>query len=212
MLKRIFEGDYLKRLDNIIQWQEVDVIKHESVSQHSYKVLVFATIALEDIFGNSDNVEVLKYKLDVIRQSALHDWDECLLRRDISHETKYNDFNGNALRSELDRLSGHLANKHFTEKKHIGDVSEFPEITSASKMLKDYIQNPVCGVKKFVKWCDWLAVEFYVVREIALGNDDFLNRIEYVHNSQFEAKAELIEVLASKFPAEMLNFEKIMEF
>jgi len=212
MLKKIFEGDYLKRLDNIIQWQEVDVIKHESVTQHSYKVLVFATIALEDIFGNSDNVEVLKYKLDVIRQSALHDWDECLLRRDISHETKYNDFNGNALRSELDRLSGHLADKHFTEQKHTGDISEFPEITSASKMLKDYIQNPVYAVKKFVKWCDWLAVEFYVIREIALGNQDFKNRIDYIDGRQFEAKAELVEVLLEKFPASALNFEKIMEF
>ena len=37
MLSKIFNGKYLQRLDNIIQWQEKDVFKQESVSQHSSK-------------------------------------------------------------------------------------------------------------------------------------------------------------------------------
>lgn len=41
MIVKIFNGEYLKRLDNILQWQERDVFKQESVSQHSYKVSVF---------------------------------------------------------------------------------------------------------------------------------------------------------------------------
>ena len=58
MIDKIFNGPYLRRLDNIIQWQEKDVFAKESVSQHSFKVAVFTSVILEDIFPtkNSHNV------------------------------------------------------------------------------------------------------------------------------------------------------------
>ena len=54
MLKKVFNGVFLKRLDNIIQWQDKDVIFKESVSSHSYKVSVFCTLILDEIFGLID--------------------------------------------------------------------------------------------------------------------------------------------------------------
>ena len=76
MIQKILDGDYLKRLDNIIQWQERDVFKHESVSQHSYKVTIFARVLLEDIFGRTEDAKINKYKLDCVTHAMFHDWDE----------------------------------------------------------------------------------------------------------------------------------------
>ena len=44
MIEKIYNGNYLTRLDNIIQWQERDVFQRESVSQHSYKVSIFCKV------------------------------------------------------------------------------------------------------------------------------------------------------------------------
>ena len=59
MIERIYNGNYLTRLDNIIQWQERDVFQRESVSQHSYKVSIFCKVLLDECF-KTENVEVLK--------------------------------------------------------------------------------------------------------------------------------------------------------
>ena len=53
MLEKIFNGTYLSRLDNIVQWLERDRHNQESVSQHSYKVTIFARVLLEEIFGEN---------------------------------------------------------------------------------------------------------------------------------------------------------------
>lgn len=116
MLAKIFNGAYLKRLDNIKQWQEMDVFKEESVSQHSYKVSIFGRILLEDIFGfDNEDAKVLAFKLDCVDAFAFHDWDEALILRDMSHETKYNKYNGEEIRNALNNLSKHKAIEEFGE-------------------------------------------------------------------------------------------------
>lgn len=204
MLQQIFNGDYLKRLDNIIQWQEVDVLKHESVASHSYKAAVFARLALEDLFENIETVEVMKFKLEVFTATLFHDWDESLLRRDISHDTKYNEYNGNLLREVLNDLSKHLAEEEFSE---IDFACE--NQTSSAVMLKNCI-TPINGaVHAFVKFCDWLAVIFYIRREISLGNKDFFGREVYALERIAGVRNNLIDVLKEKFPELNLHFDKI---
>lgn len=161
MLEKIFNGEYLKRLDNIKQWQEIDVFNKESVAQHSYKVSIFCRVLLEDIFGGNTKKEILKFKLDCITYAMLHDWDEALILRDISHCIKYNAYNGEEIRNSLNHLTSHLVEKEFGGK------------DDSSIMLRNFISEPETLVKKFVKLCDWLALEFYVEREIEFGNKRF---------------------------------------
>ena len=108
MIEKVFNGAYLKRLDNIVQWSEKDVFTRETVSSHSYKVTVFCRVLLEEIF-RVDNDSTREFKMNCVTHAMFHDWDEALLLRDISHETKYNSYNGEQIRSVLDNLSKYLA-------------------------------------------------------------------------------------------------------
>lgn len=189
MIEKIFKGDYLKRLDNIIQWQEQDVFKKESVAQHSYKVAIFARIILEDIFGevDSNNAAVNDYKLKVVTLALFHDWDEALIRRDISHTTKYNPYNGVKIREQLDNLSHYLADENFGEN------------TAAAKLIRTQIGEPEKHVKVLVKLCDWLALQFYVERELSLGNVAFQPTHDYCIKNLSKASQAVIDMLKSNF-------------
>lgn len=167
MLEKIFNGTYLSRLDNIVQWLERDRHNQESVSQHSYKVTIFARVLLEEIFGENNSEEVLKFKLDVVTFAMLHDWDEALILRDLSHDMKYNKFNGDEIREEVNKLSEHIANRDFNDGSDTG------------KMLVKNITDVDKDVKIFVKLCDWLALQFYIYREIQLGNRMFYETAAY---------------------------------
>lgn len=208
MIKKIINGNYLKRLDNIKQWQEQDVFNQESVSQHSYKVAIFARVLLEDIFESNSTLDVIKYKLDVTTQALLHDWDEALIRRDISHDTKYNKFNGEDIREALDNLSEHLAKEEFKEnKKDINEASSgyFSEPTSSSDLLVSSIVSPEEGVKTFVKLCDWLALRFYVIREIQLGNRGFENTLNYCNENIIKSSNAVTSSITKNFPDKKIN-------
>ena len=159
MIEKIFSGDYLKRLDNIIQWSEKDVFTRETVSSHSYKVTVFCRVLLEEIF-RVDNDSTREFKMNCVTHAMFHDWDEALLLRDISHETKYNSYNGEKIRSVLDNLSKHLA------------VNEFLDGTSTGQFVFGAIFTNDESVNSFCKVCDWLALAFFIKREQSMGNQN----------------------------------------
>lgn len=174
VFEKIFKGEYLKRLDNIKQWSEKDVFKKESVSQHSYKVAIFTRLLLNDVIDidkEKADVKVVsfinKFVLDCVTYALFHDWDESLILRDISHETKYNCWNGSQLRDQLDSLSHHLANEEF-----------FDEDKNSKLVIKN-IECEDSNVKLVVKLCDWLAMQFYCEREISLGNKNFYKICDY---------------------------------
>lgn len=163
MIEKMFNGPYLRQLDNIVQWSEMDVFQRESVSQHSFKVTIFTRVLLEDIFKNVDPGMVIStavniFKRDCVDYAMFHDFDEALIRRDISHVTKYNRFNGDSIRENLNALSEHLSEESFRDG------------TSAGEFVHNNIINPSPIVKRFVKLCDWLAMAFFIRREQRLGN------------------------------------------
>ena len=124
MIEKVFSGPYLRRLDNIKQWSEKDTLKTESVSQHSYKVAIYTTVILEEMLGKEELAERLQgFKLKCIQYAMFHDWDESLIKRDISHETKYNKWNGDEFRALLDRFSAHAAMLEFDQKYINGEVA-----------------------------------------------------------------------------------------
>ena len=159
MIEKVFNGAYLKRLDNIVQWSEKDVFTRETVSSHSYKVTVFCRVLLEEIF-KVDNDSTRKFKMNCVTHAMFHDWDEALLLRDISHETKYNSYNGEQIRSVLDNLSKHLA------------VNEFLDGTSTGEFVFGAIFTNDESVNSFCKVCDWLALAFFIKREQSMGNQN----------------------------------------
>ena len=159
MIEKVFNGAYLKRLDNIVQWSEKDVFTRETVSSHSYKVTVFCRVLLEEIF-RVDNDSTREFKMNCVTHAMFHDWDEALLLRDISHETKYNSYNGEQIRTVLDNLSKHLA------------VNEFLDGTSTGQFVFGAVFTNDESVNSFCKVCDWLALAFFIKREQSMGNQN----------------------------------------
>ena len=173
MIEKIYNGNYLTRLDNIIQWQERDVFQRESVSQHSYKVSIFCKVLLDECF-KTENVEVLKFKNEVLSHALFHDWDEALILRDISHVTKYNEYNGDKIREVINDLANHLAYESFVENSN----------SRAGKKIYDAVMVPSKAVHAFVKLADWMALAMFVKREISMGNKNF----------DYENKYKMLEI------------------
>ena len=89
-LIKLFSRDHLARLDNIKQWLEYDRHQQESVSQHSYKVSVFTMCLLDYLWpGGGDNNTVATFKYQTLKMALMHDFDEAILRRDITHELAF---------------------------------------------------------------------------------------------------------------------------
>lgn len=205
MLSKIFNGKYLQRLDNIIQWQEKDVFKQESVSQHSYKVAIFARVLLEDIFGQSEDANVNEFKLEVITRALLHDWDESFILRDLSHEIKYNEYNGYDIRRALNSFVRYKVSKELKE----GVKGVVDQMTFASEMMINNIISSTSIENNFVKVCDWLALIMFIKREMKLGNSDFEEFLFRAKENILKAKEILIKDLKLHFPNTNMNFSEL---
>jgi len=189
MIDKIVTGSHLKRVDNIIQWQERDVFQRESVSQHSFKVSVFTRIILEDIFedifGDRDfNGRIDKFKLDCVTHAIFHDFDEAIFLRDAAHSIKYNKFNGLEIREAIN---------HYVEHQFFEEFKEDDGVESDSvKMLHNSIVCVDPQVKKVVKVADWMALLYFCRRELALGNLNFTKTYEYCKDSLLKAASQMI--------------------
>lgn len=186
MIEKVFNGAYLKRLDNIVQWSEKDVFTRETVSSHSYKVTVFCRVLLEEIF-RVDNDSTREFKMNCVTHAMFHDWDEALLLRDISHETKYNSYNGEQIRSVLDSLSKHLA------------VNEFLDETSTGEFVFGAIFTNDESVNSFCKVCDWLALAFFIKREQSMGNQNLSAQETTVKDGLRKSVNRCVGILVQRF-------------
>ena len=186
MIEKVFNGAYLKRLDNIVQWSEKDVFTRETVSSHSYKVTVFCRVLLEEIF-RVDNDSTREFKMNCVTHAMFHDWDEALLLRDISHETKYNSYNGEQIRSVLDNLSKHLA------------VNEFLDGTSTGEFVLGAIFTNDESVNSFCKVCDWLALAFFIKREQSMGNQNLSAQETTVKDGLRKSINRCVGILVQRF-------------
>ena len=186
MIEKVFNGAYLKRLDNIVQWSEKDVFTRETVSSHSYKVTVFCRVLLEEIF-RVDNDSTREFKMNCVTHAMFHDWDEALLLRDISHETKYNSYNGEQIRSVLDNLSKHLA------------VNEFLDGTSTGEFVFGAIFTNDESVNSFCKVCDWLALALFIKREQSMGNQNLYAQETTVKDGLRKSINRCVGILVQRF-------------
>lgn len=118
---------HLSRLDNVHQWEERDSIIKESVSQHSFKVSAIAhylLTILEDRLTTRDKLidgkvylHWVEFKASCLSYAILHDFDEAIIGRDISHVVKYNPYNGEKIREAINdfcKSSGNIGFSRFT--------------------------------------------------------------------------------------------------
>ena len=157
MLEKIYNGKHLSKLDKIMQWEDKETVRSESVSTHSYKTTVFCSVLLDDVFPGFDNPEWNTLKVKCMNRALFHDWDETFISRDISHEVKYNKYNGECIRDTLDKYARAAAAEDFGLKSVIG-----------SSMFLDKAAD--FGVYSIVKLCDWMAMSYFIKREQSLGN------------------------------------------
>ena len=74
-------------------------------------------------------------------------------------------------------------------------------------MLRHFISEPETLVKKFVKLCDWLALEFYVEREIAFGDKRFEDIRNYCLESVRKSAKSVKDAIMDKFL--MANYKSL---
>jgi len=198
MIDKIVTRSYLKRLDNIIQWQERDVFNKESVSQHSFKVSVFTRVLLDDVFGDSHDLQVERFKLDCVTHAIFHDWDEAIFLRDVSHSIKYNEFNGQDVRNAIDKYVNHEFFK------------EFENLDAQDRVAYETLQKSIVDVdpkvKIVVKVADWLALFYFCRRELALGNENFTVTHKYCKQGLFKAAANLASMAAEHYDINARDF------
>lgn len=179
-LVKLFNRDYLARLDNIKQWLEYDRHQQESVSQHSFKVSVFTMSLLEYLWpSDTQHAEVWLFKYQTLKLALMHDFDEAILRRDITHELKYNKYNGGEIRSVLDRF----VDRQLTEE--FGDESDVVKMFSKEDKFYDVMHA-------IVKVADWMALLYFLNRELAIGNRSWpLNLLPYCKDNYRKAVSTL---------------------
>lgn len=179
-LVKLFNRDYLARLDNIKQWLEYDRHQQESVSQHSFKVSVFTMSLLEYLWpSDTQHAEVWLFKYQTLKLALMHDFDEAILRRDITHELKYNKYNGGEIRNVLDRF----VDRQLTEE--FGDESDVAKMFSKKDKFYDVMHA-------IVKVADWMALLYFLNRELAIGNRSWpLNLLPYCKDNYRKAVSTL---------------------
>jgi 5'-deoxynucleotidase YfbR-like HD superfamily hydrolase len=175
-------------LDNIRQWEERDSVIKESVSQHSFKVSAICVFLLEKIYDFP--IEFYKFKLECVEYSILHDFDESILGRDISHVVKYNEFNGSDIRETLDEFVEH----------------------SLQKLGLDYLFNSFedRDVKTFCKLCDWIGLYTFISRNEAMGVKTFETEREYCWQNIEIKRIESEKILVNRFGINF-TFETIID-
>lgn len=167
-------------LDNIKQWAERDSVIKETVSQHSFKVSAICIYLIEQInnSGLKENMKWNLFALKAIKYAVLHDFDESVLGRDISHVVKYNSHNGEEIRKVLDDFVQH-------------EIRE---------MNLEFINNDIePDIKTFVKLCDWLAMLTFIVRNKRMGVTDFNKEEHYCLDKTSESINVVKFMLEEKF-------------
>lgn len=190
--------EHLSRLDNIHQWEERDSIIKESVSQHSFKVSAIAHYLLRTIEKEikellSDDSETylkfLEFKANCLSYAILHDFDEAIIGRDISHVVKYNSYNGEKIREAINDFVSHQETLDF----------------------QGLIPKPTEVVKKFVKVCDWLALSTFCERNGEMGCISFASEIYYCNEKLREAISSFVKIFSIEFNGEFFNIFETLD-
>jgi len=159
----IFSDPDYDQLNNLVRWNGLNRNNNESVAHHSFIVTWFSRIIVEELLpvGNDS------FKLMVTTYACFHDFDE-MFSGDITHDVKYNSYNGEAMKKLINEFCDFKTKEKFTGN------------TASSLMLRTYLLGEIDPeAKNIVKLADWLSMAFYVKKEINLGNKDLFEQYDY---------------------------------
>jgi 5'-deoxynucleotidase YfbR-like HD superfamily hydrolase len=170
---KYIKTEYLRRIDHTHRFQGSPIIQSETISSHSWWHTFFARILPTKIF-NVQNICVfeepngvinliararLQYfmnlLLEITSYSIFHDLPE-IFSGDISHEVKYNEFNGEEICKALKDFEDSMMLKHFSDESEILKLSNHAQLPPFEK--------------KILKICDWLSLVKQLENEYSLGN------------------------------------------
>lgn len=184
----------MDNLSSTIRWNGKDFIKPETVSQHSHFVTWVTRIVCEYLFPSNQST----VKLDAVTYAMFHEMDENITG-DLNHNLKYNNFNGDKIRSEVDS---------YVKKTLLGI---FNNDAPHSELIVNDVMNPTILSKLIVKTADWIAMCHYSQKELRLGNKNFEDTAIYCCQKLCEHCDKCIEYFnISKFPFEV-NLEIFTE-
>lgn len=160
----------IKRLDYVTRYNSIPSIYHESVSQHSYWVTLYALMLHQHIFSGKDP----EIELHICKMGMIHDIGECLTG-DVVRTFKYS---SPELKRVIDESEEMMMTKYMpmSIKRIIGESQ--PVQKDDAKYVKDII-----------KAADFISLFHYMNREYNRGNREimpFLNRMisDSIHMSQ----------------------------
>lgn len=189
IFQNIFEDPDFDNLNNLSRWNGLSRIKEETVAHHSFIVTWFSRILAEEIF-QCDYYD--KIKLEIVTYAMFHDFDE-IFSGDITHNVKYNSFNGEVLRKELDKYVSNMTREKFKED------------TLTNEMFNKYLCKSISSyAKKIVKLSDWLSMLFYLKKEISLGNKNLFVQYDYCIEKIKESTIDLENHLQINFKSEII--------
>ena len=172
------------KLDNIKQWEERDSVVKESVSQHSFKSAAIA-VYLSRLLCQNASIEAHMFFNECISYALLHDFDEAILGRDLSHVLKYNAYNGEQIRAVMN---------DFVDK----------EIKEKYVPIDDLV-HPDNDVKLFCKFIDWYCLQIFIERNEAMGCKTFSYERNYCGKKVCEFINKVRSMLERKFGEDMVK-------
>lgn len=158
----LFDKDF-DQLNNMVRWNGMNRIKDETVAHHSFIVTWFTRLIVEEVFTDNEP------KLIATTYSIFHDFDE-MFTGDILHTLKYNTLNGDKIKSELEIYLKQSINNKFPV-----NTTKTNDLLNNTLLKKDI---PIY-ISKIVKIADWLSMQFYLQKEIDLGNRSVVDLREY---------------------------------
>ncbi len=160
--EQIFNTE-LTSIDWIDRFNKTPTIKRETVSQHSYWVILFSRL-IAAAYTKKPNFTFIIACVDA---AITHDYDETITG-DVLFDFKHNLLNGEEVCKLIDDyVSSKLADDHFDNI----EMSEY--ITASLKLQKE---NKL--VKAVIKVADWLACLKYEYQELNLGNKAFISILD----------------------------------
>lgn len=142
----------VKRLDYVNRYSSIPVLHKETVSQHSYWVILYATLIHQSVSNDED---ILRY---VMLKSLTHDIMECLTG-DVVKTFKYSSI---SLKKTIDKAEKKLENK----------LSEsIRQMMGSAVSGKSHIDE---YVKDVVKAADFMSLYHFMTRELNMGNREII--------------------------------------
>lgn len=174
---KIFNDQDLDALNNTVRWNRLPRHVNESVAHHSFLVVLFTRIICEEINLHPEGT------LSAVTHAIFHDFSE-IFEGDVLHNVKYNNYNGEQIRKELE---------DYTK---ISAKAKFPGDSKGDSLFYNSISAPPSDfVKTIVKLADWLSMSFYCLKETRMGNTNFDKPLLYCDKGVNKTAALLHEKL-----------------